>query len=127
MLNHHSQVKKILFDGTCTLCNFAVSNLQRNLKDKNYTFVPSESEEGILLIKKYNLGEIPENTIILFSNDKIYFKSDAFIELLNDMPVNYKIFKIVKYLPKKIRDWFYDIISKYRYLLFGKMKIIYEK
>ncbi|MFZ1290097.1 MAG: DUF393 domain-containing protein [Melioribacteraceae bacterium] len=122
MTNNNSEGKIILFDGVCTLCNFAVANLQRNLKNKNYCFIPSQSEEGNLLIQKHNLGKIPDNSIVLFSNKIIYFRSDALIEILNDMPTKYRTFKISKYLPRKFRDWFYDLISKYRYFIFGKIQ-----
>ncbi|MBK8946537.1 MAG: DUF393 domain-containing protein [Ignavibacteriae bacterium] len=121
MLKNNSTQKIILFDGICSLCNFAIANLQRNLQNQNYKFIPSQSDEGLILIEKFKLGDITNNSIVLFYTNKIYFRSDAILKILDDMPSIYKIFKLAKYLPKFVRDKLYDIIAKYRYFLFGKI------
>ena len=60
------------------------------------------------------------DSIIFISDEKIFFKSNAAIEiakLLNGFP---HYLKYVQFIPRPIRDIVYDLIAKNRYRLFGK-------
>lgn len=60
------------------------------------------------------------DSIIFVSDEKIFFKSDAAIEiakLLNGFP---KYLKYFQFIPRPIRDFVYDMIAKNRYRFFGK-------
>ena len=112
--------KIILFDGVCSLCNSSVNFLKKNINSKEYNYIPSNSLAGKNLVEKYELGNIPDHTIVLLKNDKKYIKSAAILELISDLPKIYKLLKIIIIVPVSIRDYCYDIISKHRYKLFGK-------
>ncbi len=114
------QIKIIIFDGICHLCSSAIQFLHKRLADQNYRFIPSQSELGEEYIAKYNLGLIISKSIVLIDNQNIFIKSDAIIEILEDIPFLFNAQKIFKFIPKNVRNWFYDRISKNRYQLFGK-------
>ncbi len=122
MSKENNKSKIIIFDGDCVLCNTAVNFLYSRLDDKEYDFISSQSNEGCKLTTKYNLGTLPAHTIVLVKGNKIFTKSDAVLEITNDLSLGWRLLKFFKFIPKNIRDWAYNYISKHRYKLFGKLK-----
>ena len=79
-----------------------------------------QSEIGIELCKQHNIDTNIVDSIVLIKNDSVFTKSSAVLEILKDMPIGWRLFRIGIILPKFIRDWLYDIIGKNRYRFFGK-------
>jgi len=109
----------ILFDGICNLCNASVRFISRHDKDSKIQFASLQSE----MAKELLLNRAPFtrniDSIIFISNEKMFFKSDAAIEiakLLNGFPHYLQYFQ---FIPRPIRDFVYDLIAKNRYRLFG--------
>jgi predicted DCC family thiol-disulfide oxidoreductase YuxK len=118
----NNKPKIIIFDGNCVLCNTAVNFLYSRLNETEYNFIASKSDEGNKLATKYNLGTIPAHSIVLIKGNNIFTKSDAVLEITNDLSFGWRLLKFFKFIPKNIRDWVYNFISKHRYKLFGKLK-----
>lgn len=60
---------------------------------------------------------------MIIKNGKLLTRSDAILEIIDDMPKRWILFKITKIIPRNIRDWLYDIISHNRHRLYTKYKI----
>lgn len=116
ILNHTAN-KILLFDGYCNLCSRSISFLRKNLRKHDYSFVPSKSEEGENLIRKYNLSNVTEHSIVLIVNNKIFTKSDALLEIIDDMRTVWKLLKFLRIVPKSFRNRIYDLTSKYRHII----------
>lgn len=119
--------KIILFDGLCNLCNGSVNFILKRDKDKKYKFASLQSEIGKELCKQYDIdtnvlarSADGVDSIIFIKNDKVFIKSAAVLEILKDLPIGWRVFRIGIILPKVIRDWLYDLIAKHRYRIFGK-------
>jgi len=95
--------------------------LHKRLRYQNYKFVPSQSELGEEYIKKYGLGKTTSESIVVIKGEDVFTKSDAMFEIINDMPHSWSILKVFKIIPRKVRNWIYDIISKHRHIFFGKV------
>jgi predicted DCC family thiol-disulfide oxidoreductase YuxK len=102
------------------LCNQAIYFLHKKLRYRDYKFIPSQSDEGIALINEYSLQQITQESIVLINNDLIHIKSDAILNIIDDMPKIWHILKLFRLVPKKIRDFLYSFISKKRHLIFKK-------
>jgi predicted DCC family thiol-disulfide oxidoreductase YuxK len=79
-----------------------------------------QSETAKQLLLKMNINAQKINSIIFISNEKMFIKSDAAIEiakLLHGFP---RLLKYFQFIPRPIRDFVYDLIAKNRYRLFGK-------
>ena len=109
----------ILFDGVCNLCNASVRFIISKDKSNKFQFTNLQSEYALKKLCEFNLEAIPDS-LVLISGQNIYFKSDAIIEIIRSFSKPWHVFLIFKYLPKSLRDFFYDLIAKYRYKLFGK-------
>ena len=86
----------------------------------NFKFASLQSEIGRELCKQYNIDTEVVDSIILIKNDKVFIKSSAVLEILKDLPIGWRLFRIGIILPKVVRDWLYDFVVKHRYRIFGK-------
>lgn len=109
----------VLFDGLCNLCNFSVKYIIKHDKDGVIYFAAQQADKGKELIKNLHLISA-ESSVIFLKDNKVYYGSDAFIEICKLLYGFPKIFILLKFIPKQIRDYFYRIIANYRYQIFGK-------
>lgn len=110
----------VLFDGICNLCNASVRFITKYDKNRKIQFASLQGETAKELLLKVNIDSQEINSIIFISNEKIFIKSDAAIEiakLLHGFP---RLLKYFQFIPRPIRDFVYDLIAKNRYRLFGK-------
>lgn len=109
----------ILFDGFCNLCNGTVDFLLKHDKQKQFNFVPLQSDEGKIYIQKY---QIPSDTdsVLLIKSNQVYFESDAAVEIAGMLGFPWKLARFIKFIPKKMRDKIYRWVAKNRYRWFGK-------
>jgi len=111
--------KIILFDGVCNLCNNSVNFIISRDTKSIFLFVPLQSDFGKELTAKMNIP--PKiDSIILVSENKYYIKSDAVIEIIQELKWYWRMFIIIKILPRKFRDLLYNFIANNRYKWFGK-------
>ena len=109
----------ILFDGFCNLCSGTVDFLLKHDRKKQFSFISLQSVEGKLLILKY---QIPADTdsVILIKSNRIYFESEAFVEIVATLNFPWKLISVIKFIPAQIRNSIYRWIAKNRYRWFGK-------
>jgi predicted DCC family thiol-disulfide oxidoreductase YuxK len=110
----------VLFDGICNLCNASVRFISKHEKNRKIQFASLQSEMAKQLLSKLAIDTNTIDSIIFISNEKIFIKSDAAIEIakqLNGFPHYLKYFH---FIPRPIRDFVYDLIAKNRYRFFGK-------
>ena len=105
----------VFFDGVCNLCNFSVDLIIRLDKKKIFHFTSLQGNTA----KQYDFKNLYS---VIYVNKKghIYDRSDAIIHIGAELFWFGKIAFIFKICPKFIRDFFYNLIAKNRYRLFGK-------
>ncbi|MNN82582.1 hypothetical protein D3C81_1995290 [compost metagenome] len=53
--------------------------------------------------------------------DRYYWdRSDAYFEVLAQLPARWRVMNLLRIFPRKLLDWAYDRIALNRYRLFGK-------
>jgi len=110
----------ILFDGVCNFCNRTVNIIIEHDKAAKFQFAASQTQAGINILQQFRLDQKASASVILIDNDKVYTKTDAVIQIANRLSGWPKLFRLLKFIPKPIRDFAYDLIAKNRYVLFGK-------
>lgn len=110
----------ILFDGVCNFCNRTVRVIIKHDKEDKFHFAQLQSAIAKELLLKQGLDQNELNSVILIEGDQVYTKSDAVIRIALQLSGWPTIFSYSKWVPKSIRNFFYDLIAKYRYRLFGK-------
>lgn len=121
MLPHSEKKYKIIvFDGVCNFCNYWVNFiLVRDRKDL-FRFTALQSEKGQKLLSQFNLPQNAFDSFILISENEISKKSTAVFNIASLLGGWISIICIFRILPVSFTDFFYDMIAKNRYKIFGK-------
>jgi len=121
--NHdNSEELVILFDGFCNLCSGIAQFIRKKDKDKKLRLANLQSETGQYFMKKYQLDIINYDSIIFIEYDDVFFKSEAAFQILKYLGGLWKILYVFKLLPKRLNNYFYDLIARNRYKIFGQRK-----
>ena len=112
--------KIVIFDGVCNLCNAGVKFIINRDPKRVFWFSPMHSDISQELIKKYHEPAFEFDTVLLIKNGVCYKRTDAIMEIIKDLTGFWFIFRIFIFVPKSIRDYFYNVIAKSRYKIFGK-------
>ena len=112
----------VLFDGVCNFCNGAVNFIIDRDQQGKFAFASLQSEVGSEILKNYRLTTRYQalDSIVLVKNNRVYVKSRAALEIAKELDGGWPLFYTFIILPPFIRDFFYDLLAKYRYKLFGK-------
>ena len=110
----------ILFDGVCNLCNGFVQFVLKRDKKKTFQFASLQSKYGTWLSAHINLPIAKPETIVLFDGQKILTESDAVIKIVTSLSGIWKISIVLTIVPRFMRNWFYRLIARNRYKIFGK-------
>lgn len=111
----------ILFDGICNFCNSSVNFIIDRDAKQRFKFASLQSDIGQKVLKEHNLKTENFDSIILIKNGILYQKSNAALQIAKELDGYWFLFYWIFYgLPSFLRDFFYDLIAKNRYLLFGK-------
>ena len=111
----------ILFDPYCNLCSAIVRYILRHDKKERFSFGSLYSRQG-KQIKKRLPWKQQKNTIIYFEGEDVFTQSDAAIRIMSQLRGLHRWLFVLIYVPKKLRDYMYRIVAKYRYNWFGKKK-----
>ena len=110
----------ILFDGVCNLCNGFVQFVIERDKNAKFMFASLQSEAAQNILKPFDFSIEELKTIVLVENGKIYLRSRAVLRIASQLGGAWKLSAMLYVFPSFISDAVYNLISKYRYKLFGK-------
>jgi predicted DCC family thiol-disulfide oxidoreductase YuxK len=109
----------ILFDGDCVLCSGWVNFVIRRDSSARFRFTAIQSAYGAQLAERFGIDrDYPETNVAVMSGHA-YFKSDSTLAVLIDLP-GWRWARFGFFVPKRVRDVFYDCIARNRYRLFGR-------
>jgi predicted DCC family thiol-disulfide oxidoreductase YuxK len=117
-INQTDQV--ILFDGVCNFCNSSINFVIDHDPEKHFKFAPLQSEFGQDILRKFNKNTENFDSVILLKDNQLYQKSEAALEIAKHLSGFWKYLSIFRILPTFFLNFFYDIIAKNRYRIFGK-------
>ncbi len=112
----------IIFDGNCILCNSFYKWLLRNDKKNCFLFTNTQSE---FYSKNSNIDKSKDSIIVITNNNKILYESDAVAYIFRKTKTQLAIRILISIFPKFISNFFYRIIAKNRYKIFGKKDSCY--
>ncbi len=111
----------VIFDGVCKFCCGAVNFIIRRDPNALFAFTPMQSESGKRLIEQHNATMVGVDTFLLIKNGQCYERTDAALEISRDLTGLWFLFRIFQVLPRSFRDYFYNLLARNRYKLFGRL------
>lgn len=115
----------VLYDGVCGLCNRLVQFLLRHDKRSIFRFAWLQSPIGRSLVERSG-GSAAELTSFYVVADyetqapRVFTRSDAALFVAGELGWPWKMARLLRLVPKRIRDRAYELVTRSRYQLFGK-------
>jgi len=115
----------MLYDGVCGLCNGTVQFVLRHDRKKVFRFAPLQGAFAATLLGKkgVNAADLSSFYIVVFceEGEVLLKRSDALLFVLEKLPGTWPaVARVLRLIPRMLRDWGYRMIARSRYQLFGK-------
>ena len=110
----------ILFDGVCAFCDGAIRVIINNEREPHFKFAPLQSPAGKRLLALHGLQTDAMTSYVLISGGQAHVKSAATIRIAPHLRWPWRAYTWLRFLPRPLVGFFYDIIARNRYRWFGK-------
>ena len=111
----------MLFDGFCNLCNVTVNSLLRWEAQHNLRFAPLQGEVGRELLRLHGIDqEVAQATVVLIEGDRAHLRSAALLRLSPHLRWPWSLLRLLRFVPRGLRDGLYDVVARNRYRWFGR-------
>jgi len=112
----------VIFDGVCNLCNGVVDFIIKRDPKGQFCFTPMQSDLAKELATQYYDDKNTIDTLLLIKNGDVYVRTNAALEIAKDLSGYWALLRMLRLLPRPVRDFLYRIVARNRYSLFGKRK-----
>ena len=109
----------LLFDGVCKLCNASVRFVIRHDRQRRIKLASMQSPQGQALLKWFGQPTEQFDTVLLIEDRGLSQRSEAFIRLMAQLPAPWCWLRLLRWIPRPLRDWGYDRIAGNRYRTTG--------
>ena len=110
----------VVFDGMCNLCSSVVDFISARDPHSVFTFVPMQSTRGQQLLEAHGLSIDQVDTFLLIGNGGAFVRSDAAIAIAAELRCPWNLLRVLRLVPRPIRDRVYSFVASNRYRWFGK-------
>jgi predicted DCC family thiol-disulfide oxidoreductase YuxK len=107
-----------IFDGVCVLCSSGAGWLMRHDQRHLFRFTSAQSPLGKALYRHY--GASLDETYLLLDQGRLFDKSAGYLRMIEILGGWWLLLEIFRLIPRRIRDYFYDVVARNRYKWFGK-------
>lgn len=105
----------IFYDGDCGFCNSSVQFVL-NHKKKPFYFAPLQSKTGREILESHGV-QVKLDTIYYLKKGKLFDRSSAALQITRRLKGLYPALFIFYFVPKFLRDPFYNLIARNRHKL----------
>ena len=115
----------VLYDGVCGLCNRAVQFLLKRDRLDRLQFASLQSDLAAKVLNRHGLDPKGLDTVYAVlnygePNETLLAKGDAFLFFSGVVGGIWSVARVVKIIPRPVRNWLYDFVARHRYQVFGK-------
>ena len=109
----------LLYDGLCGFCDGTVQFILRHDRRGTMQFATLQGEMGQRV-----LARIPAlagvDSLVLVEGERVHIRSDAALRIADYLGGAWSLARVLRLVPRAIRDWGYDLFARHRYRLVGK-------
>ncbi|MBY0553549.1 DCC1-like thiol-disulfide oxidoreductase family protein [bacterium] len=111
----------IFFDGMCLLCNGFINYVFNNDKNRYFKYASLQSKSAAKMLSPVDLSL---DTVIYIEDNQTYKQSTAVLRIMFHLGGIWSILSVIfAVIPTPIRDFFYKLVARSRYSIFGKSDI----
>ena len=112
--------KIVLYDGVCNFCNSSVKFILKHERSNELKFAALQSDIGREILEEHGEKSTDFDSIILMDEGRLFKKSRAAFRIAKHLKYPYAAFNVIGVLPAFFTDFFYDLVAKNRYKIFGR-------
>lgn len=115
----------VLYDGVCGLCNRAVQFLLKRDRHDRLQFASLQSDLAARVLSRHGIDHQSLDTVCAVlnygePNETLLAKGDAFLFFAGVIGGIWSVARVVKIVPRPVRNRLYDFVARHRYQVFGK-------
>jgi len=110
----------LFYDGVCAMCNGIVRILLRIDEHAVLHFAPLQGETAELARTLHPDFPTEIEAVVYLREGEVFVRSRAAALALEQVPYPMKTFSWLRFLPTWLTDFFYRIVARTRYRVFGK-------
>jgi predicted DCC family thiol-disulfide oxidoreductase YuxK len=114
----------ILYDGVCVFCSRWIRFVAARDVKSRFRFTAIQSDYGRRLAQAFGINPADPDTNAVIHGGVATFKSDAALTVLSSLP-GWQWVRVLRALPKPLRDPVYNLVAQNRYRIFGKYEVCF--
>ena len=115
----------VVFDGVCVLCSGWVGFLLRHDRARQFRFAAMQGEAGRRLLDAHGLDPDDPMSFLLLDASGARTDSDAIIAVLARLGGGWRVARVLRWVPRRLRDPLYRRLARNRYRWFGRREACY--
>jgi len=117
----------VLYDGVCGLCNRGVQFVLEHDDRQLFRFASLQSALGRSIVKQSGGNPDELAAFYVIGNyqtpaARVFTRSDAVLFVACNLRWPWKAARLLRVLPRAIRDRAYDLVARNRYRVFGRLE-----
>ena len=118
-----AEVALVLYDGWCNLCDSSVGFILRRDRRSRFRFAALQSAPGIAAGATCGGETRLEDTLVVVYCGRCLTRSAAVLTILALLPFPWPLLTAARVLPRRMRDWAYDVVAQNRTAWFGRPRV----
>jgi predicted DCC family thiol-disulfide oxidoreductase YuxK len=110
----------LFYDGVCAMCNGIVKALLRVDRNELFHFAPLQGQTADLARSLHPDFPSELETVVYVRRGEVFVRSRAVALALAEVPYPAKALSWFRFLPTWLTDFFYGMVARVRYRIFGK-------
>jgi predicted DCC family thiol-disulfide oxidoreductase YuxK len=113
----------LVYDGVCALCNSAVRFVLAHDRRGRIGFAALQSDYADALRARHPELEGVDSIVLVRTADgveRVAVRSDAALEVCEELGGAWRLLRMMRLVPRSLRDTLYDFIARRRYQWFGR-------
>ncbi len=110
----------LFYDGVCAMCNGIVNAIVRRDRNAVFHFAPLQGQSAELARSLHPDFPRELETVVYLRQGEVFVRSRAAALAMAELPYPAKALSWIRVLPVWLSDFFYGIVARLRYRVFGK-------
>lgn len=113
----------VLIDGECLLCNRLARFVIRRDVEGTIRFAALGSAAAVRELSARDLPPPPPGTFVLVTEGRAFYRSEAALRLMGLLPFPWNLLRVLRIVPRAVRDAGYLLVARLRYRVFGRVSM----
>ena len=120
-----NELRAMVYDGYCNLCSGWARFHTRHPAHPPFALIAMQSEQGRSLLNANGIDPDDPLTFLVIDGGRCLTQSDAALHVVTELGGAWKVFGLLRIVPRSWRDALYRLLARNRYRWVGKRSTCY--